>query len=51
MHELPEYRAPALQREIDLLNLTLDGSFVLPADRDRDRLRVTGHRRWFHYGL
>ena len=34
MHELPQYRAPALQREIDLLNWTLDGSLTLPADRE-----------------
>lgn len=34
MHELPQYRAPALQREIDILNGTLDRSFVLAADRE-----------------
>jgi uncharacterized membrane protein len=34
MHELPQYRAPALQREKDLLNETLDRSFVIPADRE-----------------
>src|SRR5277367_6177933 len=34
MHELPQYRAPALQREMDLLNQTLDGNFELPADRE-----------------
>ena len=34
MHELPQYRAPALQREMDLLNWTLDGSLTLPADRE-----------------
>ena len=38
MQELPQYRAPALQREIDLLNLTLDGSFVVPADRELARI-------------
>jgi uncharacterized membrane protein len=38
IHELPQHRAPALQREIDLLNLTLDGSFVLPADRELVRI-------------
>jgi len=34
MHELPQYRAPVLQREIDILNETLDRSFVLAADRE-----------------
>jgi uncharacterized membrane protein len=34
MDELPPYRAPALQREIDLLDWTLDGTFSLPADRE-----------------
>ena len=38
MHELPQHRAPALQREIDLLNLTLDGNFVVPADRELARI-------------
>ena len=38
MHELPQYRAPTLQREIDLLNGTLDSSFALPADRDLARI-------------
>jgi uncharacterized membrane protein len=38
MHELPKYRAPALQREIDLLNWTLDASFVVPADRELARI-------------
>jgi uncharacterized membrane protein len=34
MHELPQYRAPVLQCEIDILNGTLDRSFVLAADRE-----------------
>ena len=34
IHVLPQYRAPALQRQIDLLNSTLDGGFLLPADRE-----------------
>jgi hypothetical protein len=38
MHELPQYRAPALQCEIDLLDSTLDGSFTLPADRELARI-------------
>ncbi len=38
MHELPPYRTPALQREIDLLDWTLDGGFSLPADRDLARI-------------
>jgi uncharacterized membrane protein len=38
MHELPQYRAPALQREIDLLNLTLDVSLTLAADRELARI-------------
>ena len=38
MHELPTHRAPALQREIDLLNSTLDASFVVPADRELARI-------------
>ena len=38
MHELPQYRAPALQREIDLLNWTLDACFALPVDRELVRI-------------
>ena len=38
MHELPQHRAPALQREIDLLNSTLDANFVVPADRELARI-------------
>jgi uncharacterized membrane protein len=38
MHELPPYRAPMLQREIDLLNWTLDHNFVVPADRELARI-------------
>jgi uncharacterized membrane protein len=34
MHELPQYRAPILQHEMDLLNSTLDHCFVVPADRE-----------------
>jgi uncharacterized membrane protein len=34
MDELPQYRAPTLQREIDLLNSTLDHCFVVPTDRE-----------------
>jgi uncharacterized membrane protein len=34
LHELPEYRAGALQRELDLLNRMLDAVLVLPADRE-----------------
>ena len=34
MHELPQYRAPILQREMDLLSATLDRCFVVPADRE-----------------
>jgi uncharacterized membrane protein len=34
IHELPQYRAPALQHEINLLNATLDASLTLPADRE-----------------
>jgi uncharacterized membrane protein len=37
MHELPPYRAPALQCEIDLLDATLDDSFTHPADRELAR--------------
>ncbi|HTI79377.1 MAG TPA: DUF2254 domain-containing protein [Acetobacteraceae bacterium] len=38
MHELPQHRAPVLQREIDLLNLALAGSFVAPADLELARI-------------
>jgi uncharacterized membrane protein len=38
MHELPQYRAPMLQREMDLLKETLDRSFVVPADRELARI-------------
>jgi uncharacterized membrane protein len=49
MHELPQYRAPALQREIDLLNLTLDGSFVVPADRELARIADSQGLGGLHY--
>jgi uncharacterized membrane protein len=34
MHELPQYRALILQREMDLLSATLDRCFLVPADRE-----------------
>jgi uncharacterized membrane protein len=34
MHELPQARAAVLQREMDILNGTLDRNFVLTADRE-----------------
>jgi hypothetical protein len=38
MHELPQYRTPILQHEMDLLKETLDRSFVVPADRELARI-------------
>ena len=38
MHELPQYRAPILQHEMDLLNGTLDNCFAVPADRELARM-------------
>jgi uncharacterized membrane protein len=38
MHELPQYRAPILQCEMDLLSSTLDHCFVVPADRELARI-------------
>ena len=38
MHELPQYRAPILQHEMNLLSGTLDSCFVVPADRALARI-------------
>ena len=38
MHELPQYRAPILQHEMDLLSGTLDSCFVVLADRALARI-------------
>ena len=37
MHELPHYRAPILQHEMDLLSGTLDSCFAVPTDRELAR--------------
>jgi uncharacterized membrane protein len=38
MHELPQYRAPILQHEMNLLSGTLDSCFVVSADRELARI-------------
>jgi hypothetical protein len=37
-HELPQYRAPILQNELDLLSGSLDSCFAVPADRELARI-------------